>query len=116
MPLMILRRTRMKRHGVIWITAAFAGLFAAMVPLTRAAESTKEKTKSDLDLLQGKWRLVSGEYDGKAMPPEMIQGLDIRLTVDGDKLTEVFKTHPDKPMRFKVVLDSAKTPKQIDEI
>jgi uncharacterized protein (TIGR03067 family) len=89
---------------------------AALLSLFVLSASAAETAKSDKDLLQGKWHLVSGEFAGRNMPPEMIEGLATTITVEGENWAEANKSKVNDPLRYKLVLDPSKTPKQVELI
>jgi uncharacterized protein (TIGR03067 family) len=70
--------------------------------------------KSDLDAIQGVWRLVGGETQGKALTKEKMQALaqgapELYLTFNG----EIARSNTSEPpAKFK--LDPAKKPKEIN--
>ena len=65
--------------------------------------------KSDLDALQGVWKLASGEMGGIAMPPEITK--DVQLTIKGS-VSNYKEQGTEHAGSFK--LDEAKKPKHID--
>jgi uncharacterized protein (TIGR03067 family) len=79
-------------------------LLAADAPKAGTAEEEMKK-------LQGSWKVVSLEVEGKAIPEEEFK--DVRVIFKGDKM---FSTkggkEGGKPNRYK--LDPSKTPKHID--
>jgi len=72
-----------------------------------------DKPKSDLDAMQGKWKVTAVEMGGRQFPPEFIRDKETIVVIEGDKRTETVKGRAD-PIRAIVKLDPSKTPKQID--
>ncbi len=84
------------------IVTLVVGLFAV------AVGSGDEQGKSDKDMLQGSWPVVSAERKGKPMPePEKH-----KLLVEGDTL--MVKRGDDVLFKGKVKLDPSKKPKTLD--
>jgi RNA polymerase sigma factor (sigma-70 family) len=70
------------------------------------ARGTDDK-KSDQDLIQGKWKLVSGKLSGKDLPEEEQKVLnESGFVFEKDKLTA--------PHQGSFTLDSTKSPKELD--
>jgi len=67
--------------------------------------------KSDLDALQGVWRVVSGEMQGQPLPAEEIKEMNGQLTIKGNNVT--WKSSKDEDTGT-ITLDPAKKPKHID--
>lgn len=85
-------------------SAAFFTL--AFVPLVRS-----DDVKDDLKLLQGQWKVVALEADGKQAPKEAIEAMHVRI-----KGSEFEGVDPGEASGEKatIKLDSSKSPKQID--
>jgi uncharacterized protein (TIGR03067 family) len=88
-----------------------------VVVLTSTA-FTADAPVQDTKLIQGRWKLVSGEYDGRPMPDELIKKMDSFLTIEGDKWLDDSAGKDGKrdigKNTFK--LDQTKVPKQLDVI
>jgi uncharacterized protein (TIGR03067 family) len=85
---------------VVWLIAVCAGLAVA-----RADDSTK----TDLDKLQGVWKVVAMENDGKKASEDSVKG--IRMTIKGDKLL-LKEDNKEEEASFK--LDPMQKPKTMD--
>ncbi len=97
-------------RGAATALLALAALGAALAALPAAAQTEgKGKGKTDKQLFQGKWEVVSAEKGGEKLPEEILKG--IKLTVKGDKV-EVEILGETKEGMFK--LDPTKKPKHID--
>ena len=81
----------------------------ALAASTSLAMSQAPAGKSDLDALQGVWRLTSGEMMGEKMSTDMTK--DVTLTIKGN-VSNYKNKDQDNMANFK--LDESKTPKQID--
>jgi uncharacterized protein (TIGR03067 family) len=68
--------------------------------------------KLEKNRLQGTWRAVAAEMDGKVMPREMIDQQNPRLIFDGDRLTHV--KEGDKPRDTAYAVNPRKKPAEID--
>lgn len=80
-------------------------MLAATLTVTAVATGRPDDpTKTDLDAIQGEWKIVSGEADDKPAPEGMLAP---KLTFKGDKLIGL---GPDMTIK----LDPAKKPKHID--
>lgn len=73
-----------------------------LLPPARAAGD------GDREKLQGTWKTVSGEHEGKPLPTREIS----KIIVAGDKLTLVSFAKQDETVGYR--LDPAKKPKHID--
>jgi len=90
-----------------WQLAMLAVMASACLGLSQGTGGKQ----SDQDALQGVWKFVGREEDGKALEPEKVN--EIELKVKGD--TMALKTKGElQPLTFK--LDSTKKPKHIDLI
>src|SRR5262249_36563835 len=58
-------------------------------PRTVVFPWAEEFTKAEKQRLQGTWRVVAAEMDGKAMPKEMIEQQNPRLVFRGDRVTHL---------------------------
>jgi uncharacterized protein (TIGR03067 family) len=82
--------------------AVFAGLAVS-------AAADDDAAKIDTDKLQGVWKTISVESDGKKMPEDGVK--DIRLTVKGDRM--IFKAeNKEEEATFK--LDVTQKPRALD--
>jgi uncharacterized protein (TIGR03067 family) len=70
----------------------------------------KPGAKSDAEAIQGEWRVVYGEMDGKALAPEIYKGQT--WTFGAQKISMGRNGQEVISVRYK--LDTAKQPKQID--
>jgi uncharacterized protein (TIGR03067 family) len=82
---------------------------ALTVGLLVAADNPKGGVKKELKKFQGKWVLVSMEFNGKAAPAEAVK--KVRLTVKGNKVT-IHEGEKETKATFK--LNPAKDPKWLD--
>lgn len=85
---------------------------ACLLPvlLLLAAEPPKDDVKKDLDLLQGEWKMVSGESDGQKLSDNIIE--TGRRIMKGDETT--VEINGNLLMKAKITLDPSKKPKAID--
>jgi len=83
-----------------WLLALCAGL---------AASAADDPAKTDLDKLQGVWKVVAMENDGKKAPEDSVKG--IRMTIKGDKLI-MKEDNKEDEASFK--LDPTQKPKTMD--
>lgn len=81
-----------------------------------AAQQPDPKKKSDLELIQGVWRIVGLESGGKKQSDKSFSGNTFTFRKDkkGADLAVLQETPPYPPVDFAYSLDSAKTPKSID--
>ena len=85
-------------------------LVAVIACILPADDKSKDKAiKADLDKLQGTYKMVSLEVDGKAVPEAKLASST--LTIKGDKY--IIKVN-DKPYETKMALDPEQMPKTID--
>lgn len=82
--------------------------------LVTAAVAQDEASKKDLEQLQGAWKLVSRERDGKADSAEAIK--DVRMTHQGNTFTFSAAASSSGAMHGTFKLDAAKNPKTIDRV
>jgi uncharacterized protein (TIGR03067 family) len=82
--------------------------------LVAAAAAQDETTKKDLGQIQGTWRLVSRERDGKADPAEAIKG--VLVTHEGDKFSFTGSASGSGAMKGTFKLDATKKPKAVDRM
>ena len=66
----------------------------------------------DAKALQGEWRVVAGEREGKKAPEKTVLAALGKLIVEGDEFTLSGKN--ERPAKYKIRLDPTKTPKAID--
>ena len=84
--------------------ARFVMAAALLTTVMSTADDKKDEKKSDKDLLQGEWVVVSVEFFGKKIEGEK----DRKVVVKGDEWTA-----PTGGL-FKFKLDETKKPKQLD--
>jgi uncharacterized protein (TIGR03067 family) len=92
-------------------------LVVLVLPLTAAAEgprngkiATTDTQKTDQDLIQGRWEIVSCEEYGKPMPFIVGAVWEFR----GDKYEEYLPSNPQRRASYRFQLDSKANPKQFD--
>jgi uncharacterized protein (TIGR03067 family) len=71
--------------------------------------ATAASTNPDLEKMQGKWQVTSGQVNGESLPAEMITNMV--LTITGTNYTAVISEGTDQG-NFSI--DSSKSPKEID--
>jgi uncharacterized protein (TIGR03067 family) len=79
----------------------------------------REPDKTDQELLQGTWRVVAGERDGRPVPEEILKRADGVLTFTGDKVRvrmQESEITPPRDRQARLYLDPTKEPKAIDLI
>jgi uncharacterized protein (TIGR03067 family) len=94
---------------------ARAVIVIGVVALLVAADAPRDDGKKEADRLQGTWKAVAVEENGKAVTGDVSR--DCRLVVTGDKA--VMKTRVDdqfKDVTYQLKLDPASEPKGIDLI
>src|SRR5262245_38366925 len=85
-------------------------LVAMVVCLQLAGDDAKDKAiKADLEKLQGVYKMVSLEVDGKSVPEDKLKSST--LTIKGDKY--IIKVN-DQTYETQMTLDPEKKPKSID--
>jgi len=77
--------------------------------LALAAAAADDDVPTDQDRLQGVWKLIALESDGKKAPDEVVKAM--RLTVKGDKL---YLREENKEEEAPFKLDPSKTPRTMD--
>lgn len=82
--------------------------------LATAAVAQDEATRKDLDQMQGTWRLVSRERDGKAEPAAAIK--DVVMTHKGDTFAFTAATSGSGATKGTFKLDATKKPKAMDRM
>src|SRR5947209_2420281 len=82
-------------------------LLLVVCPLLTAAEPPKDEVAKDLEKLQGTWKVVSLEWDGRKATDKMVRAED-PWVIKGDK----FVNAQSGGSSFK--LDPSKKPKAID--
>src|SRR5262249_6818614 len=65
--------------------------------------------KSELDKLRGSWKMVSGQREGKALPPQEVASIGMKF--NGDKVQLLDGTRGDEAT---VKVDASKSPAWID--
>lgn len=86
---------------------------ASVVGLLLAADAPKEDpNKKDMDALQGSWKLVSRERDGKADPADAIK--DIVVVNTGNKFELKGGPSAVGATKGSFVIDATKKPKHMD--
>jgi uncharacterized protein (TIGR03067 family) len=92
-----------------FVVLAIAGLFIAPV-----VESKDNKVdQQELKRFQGTWVLVSGEMEGKKVPPEAIEAS--RMTYSGDTITLTTPHQSKQPITAKLKrLDPKKAPHEME--
>jgi uncharacterized protein (TIGR03067 family) len=85
---------------------------ACLLPvlLLIAAEPPKDDAKKELELLQGEWKMVSGEREGQKLPDNIIE--TGKRILKGDETT--VEINGMVLMKAKITLDPSKKPKAID--
>ena len=73
------------------------------------AAGAKDDAKGDAEKIQGTWKVVSAEDNGRKAPDEAIKNL--KLVITKDRITYKFG---DKTTKWSYKLDSTKKPKWID--
>jgi uncharacterized protein (TIGR03067 family) len=70
----------------------------------------------DLQKLQGTWVQVGGENQGRAMPPDMVQQMAVKLVITGDKFVMTWndKGNGDAMQGGTLKLEETKAPKTFD--
>jgi uncharacterized protein (TIGR03067 family) len=82
------------------------------LPALHADDAKPPKdAKDDLKLLEGNWKVVALEADGKKAPPEALKGM--RWTFKGSEL-QPYNPGEKSGEKATVKLDSSKTPKHVD--
>ncbi len=76
-----------------------------------------DAAKKDLDALQGKWKVTSGEFNGQVPPADLVEKLSFTfekdvMTIDGPMAAPEGAEKPEKP-RLKFTIDPSTTPKSI---
>jgi uncharacterized protein (TIGR03067 family) len=84
--------------------------FLAAGLLFAADEAPNEKVKKEIDALQGTWRGVSAQDEGKALDEDTAKKMEI--IIKGDKYT--FKVAGEEQEQGSIKLDPAAKPKTID--
>ena len=95
----------MKRY---LLTALAAGLLLA------AQDAKEDATKKDLEQIQGTWRLVSRQRDGRTDPPVAVK--DVLMTNKGDQFSFKGAASGAGATQGTFKLDATKTPKTMDRI
>jgi uncharacterized protein (TIGR03067 family) len=83
----------------------------ALVAIASLAMGQTTTGKGDLDALQGVWRVVGGEMQGKVMPPEDIKNMEGQLTIKGSSIKWKSSKEEDDGS---IAIDPSKSPKHID--
>lgn len=88
-------------------------IFITLVVATVVA-AQDDDSKQDQERIQGTWRLVSRERDGKAESEETIK--DVVMINDGNKFTFTASTSGSKATKGTFKLDASKKPRAMDRI
>src|SRR6266404_3202487 len=88
-------------------------LFAVGVALglTGANPAKEDQAKKDKDQMQGRWKAISGEQDGKEFTEDGLKRGNMKMTFKGDSYTFEMT---DNQEQGKVKLHADKKPKAID--
>jgi uncharacterized protein (TIGR03067 family) len=81
-----------------------------LVASTLLAAADDSSKKADRELLQGSWRVVATEFDGRALSPDTLK--ERQIVFAGDKFKVVVSGDIKKMLTFTV--DASKSPKHID--
>jgi uncharacterized protein (TIGR03067 family) len=93
-------------------------LVVLVMPVLLAAQGAEGESKKDLERLQGTWKAVSSETDGKKWADDIMRGYT--LTVKNDEFTEMISMDMGggkvsaSVSKSTVSLDATKKPKAID--
>ncbi len=79
-----------------------------------AADGKDEKPKSDKELIQGTWDVVSSTEAGRAVPAENTRNLQIIFTADMMSFRPKDAKNPKDTTSIQYTLDPTKDPKEID--
>ena len=100
---------KLRNAAVSLLALAVLGVGLTAWPAAHAGEKGTGKSKSDKQLLQGRWEAVSAEKGGEKLPDELLKA--IKLQVKGDKIiAEILGETKDVPFK----IDPTKKPKTID--
>jgi uncharacterized protein (TIGR03067 family) len=78
-----------------------------------AAPADEDAAKNDLARMEGVWRVVSGEEDGRPVSDYVVRNL--RWEIKGDRLTfKGIKPLTDRASRLAIKIDPSTTPRCID--
>ncbi len=88
-----------------------APVLQAEAPVTPAVAGSQPASKGDLDLLQGTWQVVAIEADGRKVPDDRIQKIQLQWIVSGDKFTVHRADRPDQIGTL--TLDTSANPKRL---
>ena len=88
-----------------------AGSAFCLSPLLADDAKPQKDAKNDSKLLEGSWKAVALEADGKEAPPEALKGM--RWSFKGSEL-QIADPGEKSGGKSSVKLDSTKTPKHID--
>src|SRR5687768_5845286 len=89
--------------------AMVIGLMLGVVTVCSGANPADEVKQ-----LEGTWKLVAQETEGRAIPDRIVQGSETKLVVKGDTWVETMKRREDRPNRATYKVDPSKSPKEID--
>jgi uncharacterized protein (TIGR03067 family) len=94
------------RHFVVVMLASLSLAFAAAVQA--------KDVKPDTEGIQGSWKIVRVENDGKPLPEEASK--QVQFVFDGEKVRMVDNSGENKTQEAAFKLDQTKTPKALDLI
>ncbi|MCE9534256.1 MAG: TIGR03067 domain-containing protein [Planctomycetes bacterium] len=89
-------------------------LFVGLLSLGCKSKPEPARPGDDAKGVQGRWKIVSGEFNGKAAPADKFA--DIEIVVDGDSITAFEKgvEIKDEEARPKFKIDHSTSPKSVD--
>lgn len=87
-------------------------LLFALPALLLLATAVEAADKTDLDKMQGDWKIASAKRDGKDAPPEIKEG---KMNVSKNTFTMIFtRNGAERKDPIDVKLNEKKSPKQLD--
>ena len=101
--------TQIKGEFNIRLFVSLATVLGLTIPVQSAP---RDDDQADLERLQGTWKVVRAEANGKTAPAEIVERDSGTYTFEGDKLT--IRERGTKRGVAQVFLDSGKRPKTID--
>jgi uncharacterized protein (TIGR03067 family) len=90
----------------------FALLVLVTVSLPAGDAAQSAAAKKELARLQGRWRLIAREIEGKKATPNAVKKADATLTVKGDRIT--YKSQGEELWQATLKLDPTKSPPVIE--